>query len=721
MTKEIKEEELKDGAILENRSCTDILCIFVFGIFLIGWIVVISVAFAKGNPDYIILPTNNRGELCGVKHLSNYSNYYVPLPQRYTYGFCVYKCPGILDYVCNNDFEPKIGDTSVSVMNTYYDHTSTQYLAGVALAAKCFSTACTAAEKATLERYYGLVAKTQQNKCFPAVYSSGVTLHRCLPFGSDNQNASLVQSMNATLGDLSGLADEYGVGSFFSRGFSETSDAWLVILICCLTCAIFALIWIFLLRWILAPIVYFCIIAVFLLLIGLGYLAYHMQSDFADNTLPGDDSSENQVVLWRVIMYTSFAAAAIYLVVMLWLLKRIRIAIVIMEEASKAFLANPGMVFIPPFTCAVLLGLIALFVAVTLYIQTIGELKYSDFQEGAISVFGAAAVNLTEAAVSLGSTYYDSLKNDSSANASTTNATTFDSGVAIKGMHAFNFFMFLWSANFVLALGFFIMALVVCSWYFSATAVEIDQIENGIETGRVKGTGPGTLCRSIWVSFRYHLGTLFFGSLLIAIIQFIRALMLYIEKTYLEKYKDNATIKVVIWCIHCWLACIERIVKIISYNAFIICGIKNQNFLASAVDALTLLTANIVRVAMLEFLATAACFLIKLFICCSNMVVAFLLIQQSALTNDQNIESGLFPLFFILLISFAIASLFVNVFEVCVDTILMCFFVDEAEMKGLFMPPSLAKLVDKFTEIALAREKYEQMIKDSAKKADIDM
>lgn len=719
--KEVNEDELKDGAILTNRSCTDVCCILIFGVFVIGWIVVIAVAFANGNPEYIVRPTNYNGQICGINDLSNFSNYYVPLPQRYTYGFCVATCPGILDYVCNNDYEPKIGDESVSVMNTYYDHTSTEYFAGVALSVKCQSS-CSTQEKADLERYYGLVAKSKQNKCFAAVYTSGVTLYRCLPFGSDNQNKTLVEQMNATLGDLSSLADEYGVGSFFTRGFSESKDSWVVILICCLSCAIFALIWIFLLRWILAPIVYLCIIAVFLLFIALGYLSYRMMTDYQDVTLPGDTSSEDQATLWKVLMYTSFALAAIYLVVMLWLMKRIRIAIIIMEEASKAFLSNPGMVIIPPFTCIFLLGIVALFVVVTLYIQTIGSLDASSFTEGAVSVFGASAVNMSEAIATLGQAYYDSLTNASSTNASATNATTFNSDNAVKGMHAYNFFMLLWSANFILALGFFIMALVVCAWYFSATAVEIDQYENNSgENGRLKYTNPGTLCRAICVAFRYHLGTLFFGSLLIAIIQFIRALMLYIEKTYLKKYEDNATIKVVIWCIHCWLACIERIVKIISYNAFIICGIKSQGFLSSAADALALLTANIIRVSMLEFLATAACFLIKLFICCCNMILAYFLLQQTQLTNDTTIESGLFPLFFILIISFAIASLFVNVFEVCVDTILMCFFVDEESMKGLFMPPSLAKLVDKFTHIAEAREKYEQMVRDADKKASVDL
>lgn len=719
MAKEVKEEELKDGAILENRSCTDVFCILFFALFLIGWIVVIAVAFAKGRPEYIVKPTNYNGVLCGGDVLTDYPVYYVPVPTLYTYGFCVKSCPSIMDYVCNNEFEAMVGNSSQVVVNGYYSHTSTEYFAGATLAAKCKISTCTTAENVQLERYYGLILKTQQQKCFPAVYTSGSTLYRCIPFASDKQNATLMSQLNASVGELSTLADNWGASAFFTRGFSECQDSWLVILICCLSCAVFSMLWIFLLRWILAPLVYFVIIAVFALLVGVGYLAYRMYDSFSTSTIPGDTGASDQVILWKALMYGAWILAAIYVVLMLWLINRIRIAITVMEESSRAFLANPGMIVIPPITAIVVLGLIALFVAVTLYIQTIGSLQVSDFQSAAVSVFGAAAVNLTEQA---SGTVYASLTNaNTSTNVSSGNSTSFSTSTGIKGLHAYNFFMFLWSFNFVIAWGFMIMALVICTWYFSATAIEVDQFENGVEGGRQKGTNAGTLCRSICATMRYHLGTLFFGSLLIAIIQFIRAVMLYIEKNFLDKYKDNATIKVVIWCINCWLACIERIIKIISYNAFIISCIKCQNFLSSAVDALSLLTSNILRVSMLAFLSTAACFLIKLFICCSNMILAYFLINQSSLTNNVKIESGLFPLFFILLISFAICSLFVNVYEVCIDTILMCFFVDEAELKGMFMPPSLAKLIGMFTQIAEARKKYDEMVKEANKKAAVEM
>jgi choline transporter-like protein 2/4/5 len=713
MSKDYHEDDLKDGNILNNRSCTDILCIFVFTAFVIGWVVVIAVAFAKGDPLRIILPNNFRGETCGLDQLKNYSFYFVPLPSHYLYGICVAECPDVLDYVCNNDIEGKLGDEATLVMNTFYDHSSAQYLAGLIAVANCSKGSCAQSQQDAADRYVGLVLKSKQNKCFPTIYSSGASIYRCMPFGSDHQNATLVSQANATLQELNSLLGDLSIGSFFKRGFSEVSDAWLVILICTVAAAIIATVWLFLLRWILAPITYLVIVLVWLFLIALGYLAKRLADDYESVTLPGETGSNQQLILWRVIEYAAWIMAAMYLVVMLWLLHRVRIAIAIMKEASRAFLNNPGILLIPPVNLICILCTIAISVVTALYIMGIGDLSPTDFKNAAVSTFGAGAVNLTLSAAGASQALRDSLLNGTQyANSSDTfNASEFTTSEAIKAMNAYNFFMFLWVTNFFLCFGFFVMALVVCTWYFSATTMELDAYDDGREGGRVKSTSLGTLCRSWCATVRYHLGTIFFGSLLIAIVQFVRALLLYLEHNYLQKYKDNATIKLVIYCINYWLACIERVIKIISKNAFIICCIKSQSFLSSAAEALGILTENILRVSMLAYLSTATCWLIKCLIVGCTMLLAYFLIQEKSLTNDTKIESGLFPIFLILILAFIVASLFVNVYETCIDTILMCFFVDEKSMGSKFMPPSLSRLVGKFTEVAKAQKKYEEELK----------
>ncbi len=81
--------------------------------------------------------------------------------------------------------------------------------------------------------------------------------------------------------------------------------------------------------------------------------------------------------------------------------------------------------------------------------------------------------------------------------------------------------------------------LIVTAWYFSATALGLDNDDNGVEGGKQKGTGVGTMCRAFCATLRYHLGTILFGSLLIAIVQFTRAVMLYIQKNQLLKKPDR--------------------------------------------------------------------------------------------------------------------------------------------------------------------------------------
>ena len=715
--------KLKDGAMLSNRSCTDCLMIVIFLIFCIGWVIVLTVALQNGKPSRLLLPENFRGELCGDTDdpLEDWPYLYIPKPSRISYGLCTQYCPNVMDYVCNNDEEGMISNKSIIVRNHHYSHTFLQYQRGMALIGSCSLGLCNGTELEDRDRMMGLLQKVKEYKCFFVFYSSSSTLKRCLPFSDNRDNASLAELAGESSEAVSALSEKLGVGAFFRRGFSETENSWVVILICCFTCMVISMIWVFLLRWILAPIVYLCILLIFAILIAIGYLAKLMADDLENVTLPGDTGTEDQVKMWRAIEYAAFLCAAIYFVVMLWMLKRIKIAIAIMKEASKAFLNNPGMVIIPPVILVLLIGWVAFFIVMTVYIQTIGSVQAEDFKTAAVSAFGEDAVNLTLAAANATSDALESY-NSSLSNYSV-NTSAWETEDVVKALHAYNFFGFLWASNFCIMFGFFIMAFATSVWYYSATTLEIDLYENGDEeNGRMKGTAVGTLFKCFCAALRYHLGTILWGSLLIAIIQFVRAVMLYIEEEFLNEYKDNATIKIVIYCINCWLACIERVIRIISKNAFIITIIRNTSFCASAIEAMSLLVNNVVRTGALTMMSTIACFVIKLFIVGCNMVVAYFLINMEALTQGEEIESGLFPLIGIFIISFIIASLFINVYESCVDTIMMCFFVDEKHMDGVFMPPSLSKLVDKFTAVEAARKKYENQLKEATRsqKADVE-
>ena len=96
----------------------------------------------------------------------------------------------------------------------------------------------------------------------------------------------------------------------------------------------------------------------------------------------------------------------------------------------------------------------------------------------------------------------------------------------------------------------------------------------------------------------FHLGTIAFGSLIIAIIKFIRTVVSYVERKL--KMYNNDLVRLALCICKCCLWCLEKFMKFINRNAYIMCAIKSTNFCVSAKDAFCLLMRNIVRVMVLN-------------------------------------------------------------------------------------------------------------------------
>ncbi len=49
----------------KDRSCTDVLCLLLFVVFLVCWAITGIWAFTKGDPNRLVYPSNSNGEVCG--------------------------------------------------------------------------------------------------------------------------------------------------------------------------------------------------------------------------------------------------------------------------------------------------------------------------------------------------------------------------------------------------------------------------------------------------------------------------------------------------------------------------------------------------------------------------------------------------------------------------------------------------------------------------------
>ena len=71
-----------------------------------------------------------------------------------------------------------------------------------------------------------------------------------------------------------------------------------------------------------------------------------------------------------------------------------------------------------------------------------------------------------------------------------------------------------------------------------------------------------TVGKSLWRCFRYHLGSLAFGSLILAIVYFIRIVLVYIERQV--KGSKNKVAQFLLKCLQCCFACLARFLSFLN-------------------------------------------------------------------------------------------------------------------------------------------------------------
>merc|ERR1719499_2421762 len=150
----------------------------------------------------------------------------------------------------------------------------------------------------------------------------------------------------------------------------------------------------------------------------------------------------------------------------------------------------------------------------------------------------------------------------------------------------FHIFCAFWTVQFIIYWAYAVVAGVFAEWYFSEWESEDEKKLDG-----------NLLTRSMYRVTRYHMGTVAFGALIIAIVRFIRAILLYIE-TKAMKY-ENGFVRCILCCVHCILKCLDCCLNKLSKDAFVFTSIFGTPFCSSAIDAFNMIMKNLVNVAAL--------------------------------------------------------------------------------------------------------------------------
>ncbi|XP_041482153.1 choline transporter-like protein 2 isoform X1 [Lytechinus variegatus] len=707
---------------IENRSCTDVICCILFIAAVGGMLAVGVLGWMNGDPMRLIHPTDSLGQVCGVdENVKNASylfyfdllecflnipltviNFGCPTPK-----ICMAECP-------QNTFAPYtllLQDAESFVNDLVNLNQWDEFICLPGFDPE-------AAYNDANGPYYQNLAKIfEHRKCATYYLPSTNYADRCVPSFLVGENASVSDIFNAGLSNLQTLSglliQDTNITSTFSEAvdvflnlasvlevvYEDFVNSWHIILIGLGIGMVLSMIWCFIMRWIAGVMVWASILFLHAVLIVGMYCCFQQYKDLQD--VPGSMDSitfefttnlDSYLRLQQTWLIIGIILAVVFLIMFLLticLCSRIRIAVELISESSRAVSSMWSTLFWPIIPFILQTGVIALWVVIAVYLATSQQPMYE--------VFDASTSNFTGASCNI-----DTYPGDASTDtfSSDFNLTSNDTELSclfidyslpeyFKWLQLYNLFAFFWLVNFIIGLSHMTLAGAFASYYWAFNK------KDDIPFFALSG--------AFFRALRYHLGTIAFGALIIAIIQIIRVLLEYAE--YQLKGKENKVAKFILRCMKCCFYCLEKFMKFINKNAYILVAVYGKNFCTSAKEAFFLLLRNIVRVAVVNKITDFLLFLGQLLIVALVVVAAFFYFTLEVTWVNAVLPVPAVNYYWVVIIVigigvYLIAKAFFGVFDMAVDTLFLSFLEDLERHDGsaekpYYMSKGMMKIVGK--------------------------
>ncbi|XP_076048718.1 choline transporter-like 2 isoform X2 [Oratosquilla oratoria] len=672
---------------VKSRSCTDILCLLLFVAFLVGWGVVGYFAATNGDPARLLYPTDSRGRVCGKDPDL--------LDKPYLLFFDLTRCasPKVIATGCPT---PQVCVSECPQKNWGYTGVNVNFKDLICKDG-------TDKNKDTFDlikdgdcAYYYVESKPLAGRCIPKVVTDAALYFN----GTIMVNEDDDEITGEILGEASKYLARFYKATEIAEGvFQDIKTTWWVLLIGFAIAMVVSFIWIVLLRFISTVMIWFSIIA-FTGLSGFGsyytlnkYLTLRNQEDKTGMskmeikfTTEFSRYAELETT-WLILFIITVTVFVVCLIVLIFLRKRINIAIALIGQASKAVGDIMSTLFFPIVPYIIQMIFLVYFCAIALYLSSAGEPEYRV----------ACSENCTSAAcVGAGIQENNTCSMEEFDNTACPESVCqfFDYHVDpnIPRLHIYNLFGLFWALFFASAFGEMVLAGAFASWYWSFNKSDVPTLALTYSFGR---------------TLRYHVGTLAFGSLIIAIVRMIRVVLEYIDRKVREK-TDSMIIKCIMCCFRCCLWCLEKFLKFINRNAYVYCAIYGKNFCTSAKNSFFLLMRNIARVVVLDQVTDFLLFIGKMVVVGSVGIASFFIFSgdiKEVKSHLPEMNYYLTPVIIITLGTFFIASAFFSVYAMAVDTICLCFLEDCERNDGTpdkpyYMSKDLMKILDKKNKFA---------------------
>ncbi|KAM3175125.1 hypothetical protein ACTXT7_009133 [Hymenolepis weldensis] len=573
------------------------------------------------------------------------------------------------------------------------------------------SSVATSRSNKHLQFQMNLASSNIQTKTIPngTLRQSFPELGRCLPkslFSElETRNLRVLASPETEKPPPSFQAIVFGTRTIITQMLEDLVRSWKVIITCLFLAAFASFLWTVLMRFCTCAMVYFTLlvfVALFVMTTGLCFWRYVETKKNTTHPPPFYLTLDITIYFrysttWLVLGIISALVLLLFLLIIIFLRKKISLASHVIGEASKAIGYMPFTLFWPVFPFAFILGAIALWLFVDLNIRSIAIAEgvyFNQTQTEPKNKFSKEWIDW----VFEGAHKCDPMSNYTQGQFCfyvkhvVTNYTPW--------LQVYNFVVCLWLINYFIAVDQMTLAGTFAKFYFSQRQVR-----------RGGGSNPCYFC-GVCLIFGtgasvifFHTGSLALGSLLITLLWVLRAILLKIERRL--KLANNEIAKFFMRCLCCCFWCLDKFLRFLNRNAYIMMAIYGHGFCQSAKDAFSLIVRNVVRVVVVEKITDFILFVGKLAVstaisCFAYAYLSGYISDHLSIIPEQTIYLNymIVPILVIALGSFLIAKSFFTVYEMGVDTIFICVCEDlerndGSEENPYFMSNSMMKTLKK--------------------------
>jgi len=354
------------------------------------------------------------------------------------------------------------------------------------------------------------------------------------------------------------------------------------------------------------------------------------------------DVQNQQISLCVLILVSIFFAGHTCLIV--FLREQISVACRILALSAEALTDMPYLVFYPIGQAIVVLLYFVLFCGIAVLLSSAGTFT-KDYQ------YGNAVM-----------TYEDEANQ----------------------LFAFWLFGAFWNVAFIEAIGFMVISFCCCMWFFAPRPEEAEPDSTEREMP------DNVLTKAIKMTLGHHLGTLATGSLIIAIVRMMRVALEYIESKSKEMgLEEEPWFQYVICILRCLLWCLEKCARWMCKKVYIETCIHGTWFCGSLCQVIVALFNMIDYISVLEYISLLMLFFGKLAIGLGTAVIG------GYILGTRELSSIIFPTVVVMCMGFAVAAMFIEVYEMCLDTILLCFCESKlaGPDSGICIPSSLEQFM----------------------------